>query len=138
MKNTNTMAKFNTLSPGQNSGPLKGTTPKEAQSAGNQGNNLFNLKSFNELKKDQTNIKILKNSSFDSNFNSLQSMDTNLSLSSLLLQSSPLSSLPAFLGGRQGASDPFSNTDSSFERKGCLPYYSYLNNTQSPFGASES
>ena len=31
---------------------------------------LFNLKSFNSLKKDQTNIKIFKNSSFDSNFNS--------------------------------------------------------------------
>jgi hypothetical protein len=40
--------------------------------------NLFNLKSLNELKKDQTNIKILKNSSFDSNFNSLQSLNNNL------------------------------------------------------------
>jgi hypothetical protein len=42
-------------------------------------NNLFNLKSFNELKKDQTNIKIFKNSSFDSSFNSVQSLNTNLS-----------------------------------------------------------
>jgi hypothetical protein len=43
------------------------------------GNILFNLKSFNELKKDQTNIKIFKNSSFDSSFNSVQSLNTNLS-----------------------------------------------------------
>jgi hypothetical protein len=42
-------------------------------------NNLFNLKTFNELKKDQTNIKIFKNSSFDSSFNSVQSLNTNLS-----------------------------------------------------------
>ena len=42
-------------------------------------NNLFNLKYFNELKKDQTNIKIFKNSSFDSSFNSVQSLNTNLS-----------------------------------------------------------
>jgi hypothetical protein len=41
--------------------------------AGRQVNNLFNLK--NELKKDQTNIKILKNSSFDSSFNSVQSLN---------------------------------------------------------------
>jgi hypothetical protein len=40
--------------------------------------NLFNLKSFNELKKDLTNIKILKNSSFDSSFNSVQSLNNNL------------------------------------------------------------
>jgi hypothetical protein len=45
-----------------------------------QGNKLFNLKSFNELKKDQTNLKIFKNSSFDSSFNSVQSLNTNLSL----------------------------------------------------------
>jgi plasmid maintenance system killer protein len=43
------------------------------------GNNLFNLKSFNELKKDQTNLKIFKNSSFDSSFNSVQSLNINLS-----------------------------------------------------------
>jgi len=48
-------------------------------STGAVGNNLFNLKSFNELKKDQTNIKIFKNSSFDSNFNSLQNLNANLS-----------------------------------------------------------
>jgi hypothetical protein len=41
--------------------------------------NLFNLKFLNELKKDQTNIKIFKNSSFDSSFNSVQSLNTNLS-----------------------------------------------------------
>jgi len=52
-----------------------------------QGNNLFNLKSFNSLKKDQTNIKIFKNSSFDSSFNSVQSL--NINLSQLLLLSSP-------------------------------------------------
>jgi len=39
----------------------------------------LNLKSFNNLKKDQTNIKIFKYSSFDSNFNSVQSLNTNLS-----------------------------------------------------------
>jgi len=39
----------------------------------------LNLKSFNDLKKDQTNIKIFKYSSFDSNFNSVQSLNTNLS-----------------------------------------------------------
>jgi hypothetical protein len=44
------------------------------------GSNLFNLNSFNELKKNQTKIKILKNSSFDSNFNSVQSLNTNLAL----------------------------------------------------------
>ena len=48
---------------------------------GSMGNLLFNLKSFNSLKKDQTNIKIFKNSSFDSSFNSVQSLNTNLSLS---------------------------------------------------------
>jgi hypothetical protein len=42
-----------------------------------RGNSLFNLKSFNELKKDQTKIKIFKNSSFDSSFNSVQSLNTN-------------------------------------------------------------
>jgi Mitochondrial ribosomal protein (VAR1) len=42
-------------------------------------NNLFNLNSFNELKKDQTKIKIFKNSSFDSSFNSIQSLNTYLS-----------------------------------------------------------
>jgi hypothetical protein len=46
-----------------------------------QGTNLFNLKSFNQLKKDQTNIKILKNEFFVSNFNSVQSLNANLSLS---------------------------------------------------------
>src|ERR1700682_2100889 len=40
---------------------------------------LFNLKSFNSLKKDQTNLKIFKNSSFDSSFNSVQSLNINLS-----------------------------------------------------------
>jgi hypothetical protein len=58
---------------------------------GTQGrgrNNLFNLKSFNELKKDQTNIKIFKNSSFDSSFNSVKSLNTNLS--NLLLLPSPV------------------------------------------------
>ena len=49
--------------------------------------NLFNLKSFNELKKDQTNIKIFKNSSFDSSFNSIQSL--NIYLSQLLHLPSP-------------------------------------------------
>jgi len=43
-----------------------------------QRNNLFNFKSFNELKKDQTKIKIFKNSTFDSSFNSVQSLNTNL------------------------------------------------------------
>jgi hypothetical protein len=47
-------------------------------------NNLFNLKSFNSLKKDQTNIKIFKNSSFDSSFNSVQSLNTNISQLQLL------------------------------------------------------
>ena len=42
-------------------------------------NNLFNLKYFNSLKKDQTNIKIFKDSSFESSFNSVQSLNTNLS-----------------------------------------------------------
>jgi hypothetical protein len=41
-------------------------------------NSLFNLKSLNELKKDQTKIKIFKNSSFDSSFNSVQGLNTNL------------------------------------------------------------
>ena len=61
-----------------------------------RGNNLFNLKSFNELKKDQTNIKIFKNSSFDSNFNSVQSLNTNLSLPKHLLlpNHSPISLRP--------------------------------------------
>lgn len=45
---------------------------------------LFNLNSFNSLKKDQTNIKIFKDSSFDSNFNSIQSLNTNLSNIQLL------------------------------------------------------
>jgi hypothetical protein len=60
----------------------KGESPKAR-------NNLFNLKSFNELKKDQTNIKIFKNSSFDSNFNALagvarlQSMVSRTNLSHL-------------------------------------------------------
>jgi hypothetical protein len=59
-------------------------------------NNLLNLKSFNELKKDQTNIKIFKNSSFDSNFNSVQSLNTNLS------QFMHLPSFgPHFIGGCQ-------------------------------------
>jgi hypothetical protein len=49
--------------------------------------NLFNLKSFNQLKKDQTNIKIFKNSSFDSSFNSIQSL--NIYLSHLLHLPSP-------------------------------------------------
>jgi hypothetical protein len=49
--------------------------------------NLFNLKSFNQLKKDQTNIKIFKNSSFDSSFNSIQSL--NIYLSQLLHLPSP-------------------------------------------------
>ena len=44
-----------------------------------QKNSLFNFKSFNELKKDQTKLKIFKNSSFDSSFNSVQSLNTNLS-----------------------------------------------------------
>jgi hypothetical protein len=44
-----------------------------------QGKKLFNLKSLNELKKDLTNINIFKNSFFDSNFNSVQSLNTNLS-----------------------------------------------------------
>src|ERR1700689_4020312 len=46
---------------------------------GGNRNNLFNLNSFNELKKDQTNIKIFKNSSFDSSFNSVQSLNSNFS-----------------------------------------------------------
>jgi hypothetical protein len=43
-----------------------------------QRNSLFKFKSLNELKKDQTKIKIFKNSSFDSSFNSVQSLNTNL------------------------------------------------------------
>ena len=50
---------------------------KEVSKSGE--NNLFNLKSFNSLKKDQTNLKIFKNSSFDSSFNSVQSLNINLS-----------------------------------------------------------
>ncbi len=53
-----------------------------------QRNNLFNFKSFNKLKKDQTKIKIFKNSSFDSSFNSVQSLNTNLS-HLLLLEHKP-------------------------------------------------
>jgi hypothetical protein len=71
------MAKFNSAIHGSNRFLLK---------QGNR-NNLFNLKSFNELKKDQTNIQIFKNSSFDSSFNSVQSLNTNLS--QLLLLPSP-------------------------------------------------
>ena len=58
-------------------------------------NNLFNLKSFNSLKKDQTNIKIFKDSSFDSSFNSVQSLNTNLS--NIQLQPSNNSTLVAGL-----------------------------------------
>jgi hypothetical protein len=62
------MAKFNTL-PNQNSG--LSSENRSLDQATKQINNLFNLNSFNELKKDQTNINIFKNSSFDSNFNAL-------------------------------------------------------------------
>lgn len=67
-----------------------------------QSNNLFNLKSSNDLKKDQTKIKIIKNSFFDSNLNSVQSLYPNLSHSSLHSHSSPCAS---------DASDLFSKTD---------------------------
>lgn len=50
------------------------------------GNNLFNLNSFNDLKKDQTNIKIFKNSSFDSNFNSCSSKSEGFSNARVRLQ----------------------------------------------------
>jgi len=53
--------------------------PKAVALRGCQGNSLFNFKSLNELKKDQTKIKIFKNSSFDSSFNSVQGLNTNLS-----------------------------------------------------------
>src|SRR5258708_12250710 len=66
-----------------------------------QRNNLFNFKSFNKLKKDQTKIKIFKNSSFDSSFNSVQSLNTNLS-HLLLLEHKPKNQQT------KGAS-PFSN-----------------------------
>jgi hypothetical protein len=57
-------------------------------------NNLFKLKSINSLKKDQTNIKIFKNSSFDSNFNSVQSLNTNLSYLQLPPSPVPCAPLP--------------------------------------------
>ena len=76
-----------------------------------RGNNLFNLKSFNELKKDQTNIKIFKNSSFDSNFNSVQSLNTNLSLPKHLLlpNHSPISLRPNAYLSKGETEAPFSN-----------------------------
>jgi len=60
-----------------------------------QGNSLFNFKSFNEIKKDQTKIKIFKNSSFDSSFNSVQSLNTNLSHLLHLDCASQQSSIPS-------------------------------------------
>ena len=68
--------------------------------------NLFNLKSFNELKKDQTNIKIFKNSSFDSSFNSVQSLNTNLSNLQLISTSEGCKIAPSLdpKGGVSGGS----------------------------------
>ena len=99
------MAKLNTMPPAPSYlySQIKNKKKGGPAEAAKQVNNLFNLKSFNELKKDQTKIRIFKNSSFDSNFNSLQSLNFNLSHSSLLLHSSPL---------RQQAADPFSKPDS--------------------------
>ena len=54
-------------------------SPSLREGKRSQGNSLFNFKTFNEIKKDQTKIKIFKNSSFDSSFNSVQSLNTNLS-----------------------------------------------------------
>jgi hypothetical protein len=50
-----------------------------SKQGGSPGNSLFKFKSLNELKKDQTKIKIFKNSSFDSSFNTVQSLNSNLS-----------------------------------------------------------
>jgi hypothetical protein len=87
---------------------------------GGNRNNLLNLKYFNELKKDQTNIKIFKNSSFDSSFNSVQSLNTNLS--QLMLLPSPDS-----FGGSQSLTSPLEGVapNSYFyyknkNKKGCL------------------
>jgi hypothetical protein len=66
---------------------LNHLAPKKVVAATHQpgSNNIFNLKSFNDLKKNQTKIKIIKNSFFDSNFNSVQNLYTNLSHSSASL-----------------------------------------------------
>jgi hypothetical protein len=63
--------------------------PKAVALRGCQGNSLFKFKSLNELKKDQTKIKIFKNSSFDSSFNSVQGLNTNLSHLQLLPKADP-------------------------------------------------
>jgi len=77
------MAKMNPsyylLKLGSNSPAKQGLLSCKEVTCKSGGNNLFNLKSFNSLKKDQTNLKIFKNSSFDSSFNSVQSLNINLS-----------------------------------------------------------
>jgi len=77
------MAKMNPsyylLKLGSNSPAKQGLLSCKEVTCKSGGNNLFNLKSFNSLKKDQTNLKLFKNSSFDSSFNSVQSLNINLS-----------------------------------------------------------
>ena len=82
-----------------------------AQNQKSGDHNIFNLKSFNELKKDQTNINIFKNSYFDSSFNSVQSLNINLSN----LREAPLlllrrRSSPSSNGGQETKNIMRSNT----------------------------
>jgi hypothetical protein len=91
-------------------------TRKRMNPLAKQRNSLFNFKSFNELKKDQTKIKIFKNSSFDSSFNSVQSLNTNLS--HLLLRR---------IDSRSLGSEGQQSTTLSKSVLG-LPFYTTLNN----------
>lgn len=61
-----------------NPAELSTLTTTKVENFTNQ-NSPLKLNSLNELKKDYTKIKILKNSYFDSNFNYLQSFNDNLS-----------------------------------------------------------
>jgi hypothetical protein len=83
-----------------------------------QGKKLFNLKSLNELKKDLTNIKIFKNSFFDSNFNSVQSLNTNLS-------QLPLKRRTAF-GSKPGGAQPLDHLVASKSTKNKNPKFSTI------------